>query len=326
MSIAAPLHNPFANHDDDIRIRNECTALMTNLSRVVAHFLPQEATLGRAIRDDKRLYWLIEGFLRKRRLFEQEGKPTYVDVGYHYTDKISAIERDGLKVMGRREYFGPGIYVGNNPFAFRGYGKVGVIVLVLKGRVRWAINKNFTDSFPVHDSVAGNKAFPSKPTGEPFPSRYFDEIVLKSFDQALPILQFNRNAVANKTEFMWTLHKALVHHFIDHQFPGPPRPLGYSDPARGQPIWPTYRDIQVEHRIATECNTNLFPALQSLTAKIKESAKIRTCLDRNGTIIRGSEDVRAANLPRTNTMAPSPCRNRRGRTANKIMSSSSNCK
>lgn len=55
-----------------------------------------------------------------------------VDVGYHFTKKhcLNGIRNVGLvsakeRGMDSFKSFGPGIYTGNNPFAFRGYGPVG---------------------------------------------------------------------------------------------------------------------------------------------------------------------------------------------------------
>jgi hypothetical protein len=81
-----------------------------------------------------------------REEFRQAGKPIKVDTGYHYTRKknMDSIQINGL--MNRSEMaswkidtasngacFGQGIYTAANPFLFRSYGDLGLMVARLPG-------------------------------------------------------------------------------------------------------------------------------------------------------------------------------------------------
>lgn len=87
-----------------------------------------------------------ERLLMTQAEFRAAGKPTTVDLGYHYTSRrnVDSIRTDGLQSRGELDtnhnprtsglLYGTGIYIATNPSAFNGpYGSVGLLVARLRG-------------------------------------------------------------------------------------------------------------------------------------------------------------------------------------------------
>jgi hypothetical protein len=79
--------------------------------------------------------------------FKAKNLPSYIDIGYHYTNQNSMphIRTNGLLTKADREsqkvtstfhgsVFGDGIYTAQNPIAFSNYGNVGLLVARLQGK------------------------------------------------------------------------------------------------------------------------------------------------------------------------------------------------
>ncbi|CAJ1960123.1 unnamed protein product [Cylindrotheca closterium] len=198
-------------------------------------------------------HWVKE-FLQKKSSLESQGKPSLVEIGYHYTkyENMKSIQLVGLKChKGRRRFFGKGLYVANNPIAFRGYGDAGLVVLVMKGVQRWCLNSDATDgSFGEADvdTFSGNKVFDKMAKNGRFNrSSYFDETVLRSDEQLLPLFWYDRDMV-NNSELTWQFHCALQA-WVDSVFrPGLPRTMVK------RPI-PCVEDLIMEHKLSVSIAT-----------------------------------------------------------------------
>jgi hypothetical protein len=164
---------------------------------------------------------LAERLMETQDTFKMAGKPHRVDLAYHYTQKgnMASIQTNGLLTKKERSRhhipvkengstFGDGIYTANNPFCFRKYGEVGLLVARLQGTVQWV---DFSGPEPPQppppsmedgsfDTVMGNKF-----------RRYIrltcwhdatdnterDEVVLLTSQQCLPLLQYDTDLIPN---------------------------------------------------------------------------------------------------------------------------------
>jgi deltex-like protein len=192
--------------------------------------------------DFKEMAW---NFLVKQGTMQSAGKPISVELAYHYTSKeaINCIAQQGLLASsGRRTFYGKGIYVATNPHAFKSYGEMGLIVLVLKGVHKWCLY-NETDVDASVDSFGGNKLYQSGKSFAQARSRYFDETVLRTSAQVLPLLQYPREAT-NNADLFWRIHVALEN-WVHGLFPsGWPR-------TNPKTSFPTFDDIKFEHRVVS---------------------------------------------------------------------------
>ncbi|GFH53331.1 hypothetical protein CTEN210_09807 [Chaetoceros tenuissimus] len=135
--------------------------------------------------------------------------PTYIDIGYHYTDSnnMHHIRTNGL--MSRQErtnsnisatskgaVFGDGIYTANNPSNFSSYGNIGLVVARLQGNtVRVPMDMGLarlvngespeTDSANtiIGDKTAHGNNWPSSDARH--------EFVLRKASQCLPMVKYN---------------------------------------------------------------------------------------------------------------------------------------
>lgn len=165
-----------------------------------------------------------------------------------------SIQMSGLKPMGWRELFRPGIYTGNKLHAFGGYGEVGLLVLVLKGRQTFA-NRYTTESFPGFDSVLSNKRFQDLgDLQDPDWSQFFDKIVLRSHDQVLTLFRFPQE-LENNVAPLWHIHRAFER-LIYNWFPG-------QFYIHGQRIFPKLGDIELQHKFAETLQNTLAPDVTS---------------------------------------------------------------
>jgi hypothetical protein len=89
---------------------------------------------------------LVERMIELQELFDAEKKNTRVDIGFHYTQSsnLESIRESGLLTKAERDdrgvnskyngsTYGDGIYTGNNPFAFRKFGDICLLVARLRG-------------------------------------------------------------------------------------------------------------------------------------------------------------------------------------------------
>jgi hypothetical protein len=93
------------------------------------------------------MVFLAEKLFVAQERFQREGKTYKVDIGFHYTRNVNMerIRTDGLLNRVEREEgqikdvvfngaaFGEGIYTGTDPFSYRNYGDVGLMVARLAG-------------------------------------------------------------------------------------------------------------------------------------------------------------------------------------------------
>jgi hypothetical protein len=195
----------------------------------------------------------MDAFLQTQDSFVYQGKPNLVEIGYHYTsqDNIYDVQHSGMRCSkGRRHFFGRGIYVGNNPHAFRSYGNTGLVVLVTKGVQRWCLHDDKEESYDALDvdTFSGNKVFDTMDKSHFTRSAYFDEIVLRSDGQVIPLFRYSQE-LANNADLMWRFQVALQS-WIDSIFrPGfPPTPLI-------RPM-PCFDDVRYEHMLNSKFAQN----------------------------------------------------------------------
>ena len=130
--------------------------------------------------------------------FFKEGRPTHVDVGYHYTkpDNLESISCSGLlSLRERRDHgivsnfngasHGDGIYTAPNPSSFHKFGDIGVMVVRLQGtssispRGRNYDCDNNSVRVVKKKQRAGEESF----------------TVLQQSCQCLPVIQFTNNMI-----------------------------------------------------------------------------------------------------------------------------------
>lgn len=136
---------------------------------------------------------MAERFLEMESEFRRMGKPSSVDIGYHYTRAknilqirnnglLTKIERDqkGISTNYNGSLYGDGIYTANNPGEFyETYGPVGLIVLRIQGRVGMKRSMSDDDINTIID--------------QPAPMNRM--VVLKTSSQCLPILQYDATKI-----------------------------------------------------------------------------------------------------------------------------------
>jgi deltex len=129
--------------------------------------------------------------------FHRAGKPTKIDIGYHYTkrENMASIREEGLLSMTERASkrifavkengasYGHGIYTGSNPCTYHGkYGDVGLMVARLVG-----INSDHgtrrTNAATRSDSLTVTR------------DQVTEMVVLSTSKQCIPILQFDANQI-----------------------------------------------------------------------------------------------------------------------------------
>jgi hypothetical protein len=125
-------------------------------------------------------------FLHKRQQLQNAGRPHSIKVAFHYTNQtnVDSIGETGFQIS--RSFggtFGKGIYVGNNPYAFRNFGGTGMMVLILSGSQKRVSFGPTEQEQALFDSVVGNKLTMGH-------TEFFDEIVLKCEEQVLPLFHF----------------------------------------------------------------------------------------------------------------------------------------
>ena len=188
----------------------------------------------------------VSSFLLKRKEFKREGKPIGVEIGYHYTrsKNVDGISEQGLQAdKCSRAFFGQGIYVATNPFGFSLYGDVGYLCLILTGvqKGMYDFDHGECDDEEWPDSFRGNKVKSSLEDR----TTYFDEIVLTSSDQVLPLIRYPVESIDN-AKYMQQMHTA-VHQWVTKHFPG-----GFAS----SPIFvtPNEQDLQYAGRLQSVPN------------------------------------------------------------------------
>jgi len=164
-----------------------------------------------------------------RARFQQEGKSNLtVTIGYHYTmrQNLDSIRCRGLFVSPAGTY-GNGIYLANNPYYFQSHGDLGLLCATLQGRTERIFEENSLGNNRHFDTAIGNKG------GGIYSC--FDEIVLKSSVQCLPLASFSRASISPNSilrpadDALWKAHCELQQ-VVDKFFnEGACTELSYSD-------------------------------------------------------------------------------------------------
>ncbi|CAB9500114.1 Probable E3 ubiquitin-protein ligase DTX2 [Seminavis robusta] len=130
-----------------------------------------------------------------------------VEIAYHYThqERLDSIRQDGLlsrtQIASNTNFqarhgaaFGEGVYVGNNPYAFRSYGDTGLLVAILKGNAATITDRSQIASLsPTVNTVIANKFQINRPQH----SAGMDEMVLRDSRQVLPLIRFNKELIGD---------------------------------------------------------------------------------------------------------------------------------
>ena len=203
------------------------------------------------------MVFLAEKFMDCQWQFAQNKKPGQhdslnVSIGYHYTSvaNLSSIRTEGLLSHTERvrnninakkpsAYFGDGIYTANNPWCFQKYGDVGLLCATLQGtsqRVHWnnghlvdekvCTVTNWNTSTGAVNTRIGNKTRDH--------NEYYDEIVLQSSTQCLPLFRFSKcsispfDAESISNRLLWKLHADLqivLDNFFHHSIVEKPQKI-----------------------------------------------------------------------------------------------------
>lgn len=235
---------PFPRERCQFGMRGEAQYFLEEFTKTPLDWVNKEAPWIELAPVSTEDFLLMTGdFLMKQEEFQKRGKPVGVQIAYHYTSPkgMKDIQHDGLRTSAAvRGFYGKGIYVGNNPHAFRYYGDVGVIVLILTGVQKKMYDKH-EDALTSNavDSYLGNKLHDESDI--PDGTRYFDETILRNSAQVLPLLRYSRE-LANNADLLWRFHLCLQE-WVDQMFP-------HGWPSSPQRIFPNYNDIQFEFRLA----------------------------------------------------------------------------
>jgi hypothetical protein len=92
------------------------------------------------------IVFMVERMFEAQNAFVAEGKHAMVDIGFHYTrqENLLSVSENGLLTMAERSekgvtstyngsIYGDGVYTGNDPFSYRHFGEVGLLVARLHG-------------------------------------------------------------------------------------------------------------------------------------------------------------------------------------------------
>jgi len=151
------------------------------------------------------MFFLAEKFLTTQAMFAKQGKPSTVDLGYHYTrqQNLDKIRTDGLLTKRERDSnqirttwngssYGDGIYSGNEPSKFTKYGDTGLLLARLKGVEM--------------DSVQSNRCFEK---GNDCISSTRNFVVLQHSHQCLALIQFPTRLVDTKLDVILKLERRI---------------------------------------------------------------------------------------------------------------------
>jgi len=213
--------------------------LVEKVIALVQSFHDADAGIECVGKDDA--VFLAEKMLECQDIFKQDGRPTQVCLGYHYTHStnLKNIRADGLLTIEDRQAanhkntrniaaFGNGIYTATNPQAFTHFGDVGLLVAVLKGNEQSVGNTRSTLPSDIN-TVIGNK------TGN---APFHDEIMLRASSQVLPLVKFEQakilhgslasrrsssnsgGGISNDSymDTIWALHEQIQHQVLDEYF------------------------------------------------------------------------------------------------------------
>ena len=212
-SSAASFSSPKAQnqHDRDPNLdtpAGKATILLQAICKA-AQNLPNSPSLNLQIVAEDSLWKMWEHLLTlQERLQKDRGRLYAVDIGFHYTspEAIEKIKLTGLMTKSERQStgidpkiwhgnsYGDGIYTGNSCLSFQKYGSqfngCCIIVARLIGEFR-PRSKYFPDAtdFLKYHTIIGNKDMENDPNG------YYDEVVLRSRSQVVPLIYFNKAAI-----------------------------------------------------------------------------------------------------------------------------------
>ena len=170
------------------------------------------------------MVYLGKNFLQCIQDFEQNARPARVTLAYHYTrsNRMDSIKQDGLMTLADRKkaynkshgvgVFGDGVYTATNPFAFRHFGDVGLLVAVVLGHTsRVVYNSKAMQDIAGINTKIGNKALYQINGQITDAIKYTDELVLRESKQCLPLMRFDTASVSSQAgqEAVWMYHQQL---------------------------------------------------------------------------------------------------------------------
>ena len=170
------------------------------------------------------MVFLGKNFLQCIQEFEQNAWPAHVTLAYHYTrsNRMDSIKQDGLMTLADRKkaynishgvgVFGDGVYTATNPFAFRRFGDVGLLVAIIQGHAtRVPFDTRAIQDMPRINTKIGNKALIQINGQITDAIKYTDELVLRESKQCLPLMRFDTAYVSSQTgqDAVWMYHQEL---------------------------------------------------------------------------------------------------------------------
>jgi hypothetical protein len=185
--------------DYEPQVEDRAWKFVERVLEMVGEMSKVEGKMVQAVASDS-MFYVAKRLLSAQQAFHTAGKPTAVDLGYHYTQKenMATIRSDGLMSSKERTAkglsvarfhgakYGNGIYTATNPCAWHGvYGDVGLIVARLQGA-----NVDFDRAGPNtgnRDSVTVDR------------DNVRECVVLASSQQCIPILQFDSSQISRNS-------------------------------------------------------------------------------------------------------------------------------
>jgi len=203
-------------HSNDVEEESPTGIAILFLEHLDALLEPHSGHDILPLNQNNAVHW-TERLLECQAKFKSQGKPTRIDIGYHYTHAafFEGIQNKGLMTIDDRvtsghqntrntAFFGDGIYLANNPFSHQKFGSLGLMVAVLTGSMHHMGTKPVSSSaqpLPDCDTIIGNKKSEDRP--------FFNEIIPRNSCQVLPLVQFQRdNALCHK-DALWSVHEQL---------------------------------------------------------------------------------------------------------------------
>jgi hypothetical protein len=150
---------------------------------------PPSLEIERFAWDEDTMVSFVQRLVQTQEIFRKAGKPTHMDVGYHFTKTqyLPSIRVHGLLTKAERQArnidsrhngaaFGDGICTGNNCFTFANYGDTGLSVARLRGETQTATHQG--QGFVVGGTALAN------------PNRIDEMVILQHSNQCVPLLKF----------------------------------------------------------------------------------------------------------------------------------------
>ena len=240
-----------------------------------------ESKISAVSRDD--MVTLAERMMETQEKLRWQGKPTKVDLGYHYTSEscMKHIRTGGLLTKKERleqkvgirangAVFGDGIYTANNPFCFRGFGVVGLLVARLQGVTRRVENFQLPERDGSFETIVGNKKRRQNHHGNRYAFLdHYDEVILLEPSQCVPLIRYSSKLIPQAIQYggpysetpLLKFHiemQKLLDEFFNKNMEG-----SSSEAAVSCSMNPSYQLLRLECQLHHNTSAQLNPIFQS---------------------------------------------------------------